>query len=196
MLLATARDLLYITSPLIGFLPQMYRKKIVFSPVLSLLSIISCVIKIFQYQIEPYSTVLLYQFVLLVGMHFYLIKNYRLPLRRTEHYVYNPRLYSKYGLATYASSVVVTVIAALHVLYFMGGGWIMGHLASATDIFTTVLQMAFYRNNPSKPRELFLAWIVGDIAKMFIMLGFYEAPRIYLITTAIQLAINTYVLVA
>lgn len=184
----------YVISPFFGFLPQIWRRDITYSPLLSLLSVISSVIKVFHYQIESFDLFQLYQFLLLVVLHLYLINNYKRPLGRTELRVFSAELYLKHGLMTCAVSIIAMAVATIYVFILMGSGFLLGYIASVLDIGITLLQLAIYKNNVHKPRELFAAWIVGDFIKLGIMIMAFEMPYIYIAATVLQIVINSYVL--
>lgn len=186
-------DIFYIFSPIIGFIPQIYRCRIIFSPFLSVMAVISCIFKLFHYQIERYSTILLYQALTLIALHLYLINNYKLPLRHVEMKMFRPKWYLRYGLFNYSLCIFTCTIFFLHSLYMFDWGHLFGNFACLLDIFTTFLQMVIYKDSENKPQELFLLWVAGDCIKIYVMLAVYKTPIEYVAATGVQLLMNLYV---
>lgn len=187
-------SLLFIAGPTIAFIPQICRKKILFSPLLSLATIVSNITKIFHYSVTRYSIILLYQFVLLVALHFYLIKNYHFPLRRIEMKVFVPNLCMRHGLAAYASGVIALAIATLCLMDALGLGLLFGGIACIMDLLITVLQLIIYSSAKDKPSELFVFWVLGDLIKLWMMIMYYKTPIEYNACIVGQIAMNAYVL--
>ncbi|KAI5168481.1 hypothetical protein PAEPH01_0169 [Pancytospora epiphaga] len=185
----------YILSPVLGFIPQIYTGKIIFSPMLSLLTIISCIIKFFHYYEARYSVVLLYQFLFIILLHGYLIRNYRLPLRRIELVLFRPELYSKHGLGMYCLSVATIVAVLANVFFILGFGPVFGIVASTLDLMITFIQLLIYKNAIEKPLELFACWVVGDLIKLATMIFIYKAPLIYNISIVAQILLNLHVFI-
>lgn len=194
MFLETVGSVFYISSPAVAFAPQIWRGAILFSPLLSLLTIISNIVKIFHFQTEHYSIVLLYQFILLVMLHFYLIHNYRLPLQHIERRIFRPEVCLKHGLMSVSAALVAGAVTCVYIMLLFGYGFVFGRLASALDVFITFLQLIIYKNTNNKPSELFATWIVGDLVKLLMMTIIYKAPIAYNVSIVIQLLMNAYVL--
>lgn len=186
-------DILYILSPILAFLPQIYRNKILFSPLLSVLTIISAILKIFHFQCEEFSVILLYQFVVIVALHFYLISRYKQPLRHLEMKLFKPELYLKYGLVNYAFGLIAGATAFIDIMFILNLGHTFGGIACFSDVLITFFQIMIYRNLEDKPSELFLVWIVGDLIKIVSMLLWYKAPIEYILAIALQMSMNAYI---
>lgn len=187
-------NIFFVLSPLLAFLSQILSNNILYSPLLSLLSALSCFIKIFQYRISQYDIVLLYQFVTVLLLHAYLLSNYRLPLRQIELKVFLPALYARHGLVSTALILTVGALTCLNFLYLVGMGYLFGTIATLLDVFITFLQLLIYKDSPVKPTDSFVVWLAGDSLRLYLLLLVYKSPIEYSLATVAQMAMNGYVL--
>lgn len=194
MILHSILDIIYVISPIFAFLPQIFRKKILYSPLLSLLSIVSSIIKIMHYKIHSYNIILLYQFIVILLVHIYLIKNYRNPLRNFELMFFPSSLCLKYGLFSCALTFVFGLGFMFNFFYIFNYGHFFGDLACILDVFITFLQLLIYTDAKSKITESFIVWIVGDAIKIILLVFFYKSPMEYCIATVLQILMNTFTL--
>jgi hypothetical protein len=187
-------NVLYIVCPTVGFLPQIWTRKILFSPLLSLLIIFCNILKVFHYNYKQFNIVILYQSIMLIGLHFYLIKNYNSPLSPLELRVFTPKMYMKHGLLKCALAFIISFVFMINFINIFGLGYVFGNFACVFDLFITALQLVIYKNNENKPLELFVIWVIGDIAKALSMLLVYKAPLEYVVTVVLQMAMNIIVI--
>ena len=188
-------DISYILSPAFIFARQIFNQKIVYSPLLSLLTIISTIFKIIHYKIHAYDIILLYQFVILLFLHFYLIFNYTLPLRGIEDKILGPALKLGYSPRSIACIVFFASMTITNLLFVVNCAAYFGQFASLLDVFTTFLQLLQYKDDAAALRECFAAWIVGDLLRLYINVFVYKTPVEFTIATAMTLAMNAYVIV-
>jgi hypothetical protein len=188
-------DLLYILSPSVAFVPQIYRGRIIFSPLLSLVSIVSAVVKVLQYHENPYSIVLLYQSIVIIVLHFYLVANYKYPLKKLEMRIFWPSLYHRCGLVLSTAALVLGCTGFINLISIFRIGKMFGILTGLLDTLATFLQVFIYRNEKDKPLFLFFAWIVGDVVKICMMVKKYETPIEYILTICGQISLNIFVLI-
>ncbi len=186
-------DIFYILSPVFAFIPQICRNKIVYSPLLSILSIISSIVKIMHYRVEEYNITLLYQFIVGLVVHAYLIRHYSIPLRRFENIFFRGVL-MKQGLFSCAVILVMGFILVCNFFYMFNYGHLFGDLACILDVLTTFLQLLIYSSSKEKPKEAFVVWLIGDVIKIAMLIFFYKSPIEYTIACGLQLAMNCFTL--
>ncbi|ORD94547.1 hypothetical protein ECANGB1_536 [Enterospora canceri] len=79
---------------------------------------------------------------------------------------------------------------ALFILQMLELGFIFNGLALIFDVLTTYLHYVLYRDDPKKPNELFLAWILGDFIKIYFNIFVYRSPLLYTCAILSQLVFD------
>lgn len=191
-------DIAYVVSPGIAFLPQIWRDEILFSPLLSLLTIFSALLKIAHFQVAgrdyAYSLSLLYQSLFVVALHFYLIRHYRQPLKAVEARFLPAQLCARHGLIAYAVALTAGALALINVLYIASAGPLFGGLGCVMDVLISALQLVVYEGDDTKPRALFALWILGDTMRVWLMVVHFTSPPAQVVAVLLQIAMNACVL--
>ncbi|KAI5149536.1 hypothetical protein ENBRE01_0970 [Enteropsectra breve] len=195
MALRSLVNVAFIISPIIPFLPQIYKKRIVYSPFLSTLNILSNSIKILHYQNFKYGTTVLYQYMMLLTLHAYLLKYNSAVLKPLEERFMSSRLLKGRTISSCATAFLVSVISVLYLLSLYGAGHSYGVVACFLDVCITGMQLALYLDENKKPRELFVCWVVGDIAKLIQMKLWTNLSIEYYIAVILQIVMNFVVLI-
>ncbi|EJW02323.1 hypothetical protein EDEG_00300 [Edhazardia aedis USNM 41457] len=182
---------LFVISPVIGFIPQLWTRNIVFSPVLSLMLIFSSIFKFFYFRVENFSKTILYQAAVVLITQLALIYNYKHRLGNLETKIYNSRmlflnkLHKKYGLFLLNLAVAISIYVGISTLASFVVNEIAvydfcGYASMIMESFVGVMQLVIKRMDKNNaidefdeekrlPKELFLSWIIGDIAKLYYM---------------------------
>lgn len=198
-LLANLFDLAFILSPVVGFIPQLYTRKITYSSVLSLLTIAASILKLFSSINSSTDIAMTYQFVVCTALHLFLLKTkfemqkHAPPSGQTlllPNILIRARQSSQW-LVTGTIGFVI-LLKALDELHF---SFIFMKTAVGIDILISALHISYYSKNETKPRELFAAWIAGDIIKIYLMSQRYSTPIDYYLGAVAQILINAYVLI-
>lgn len=182
-------DIGFILGPTIGFFPQIYRGKPTYSPGLSVLTILSCLLKLFSHKPSGFDSVLQYQFCVAILVHVYLIRLHAQQkgqdIRSFFRLVHSHRWYYKYIVPCAGSFII-----SLKLLDFFGLGYLFTPASVVIDLAITFLHLDLYLNQKPKPKELFAAWLAGDIIRLVMMVRKYSTPIEVLFGTLIQIAIN------
>lgn len=182
-------DLLYVLGPCIGFIPQIVKRKPKYNPVLSLLHIYSSLIKILYYESKRSEIAVIYQFYITLVLHVYLLN---LQYNRKDVEMYNifgfrfdNQFYFKYLF--YFISVFFLFLKVLDI-FKLSSAFVS--IALVIEIFITFLHYDLYSHTKSKPRELFVAWAIGDLFKLYLMIGKYISSLLLVLGCVFQFIIN------
>ncbi|KAM0688196.1 hypothetical protein COBT_000547 [Conglomerata obtusa] len=197
-------DALFIFSPCIGYIPQLISGNIVFSPLLSLMLILSSFLKFFYYQVEQFSSIILAQSGFLIVVQLILIYNFKSAFGIVEERFYRSmeRSIKRYGIFAVNCSIILAGLIAIHAMSFVGGSFYLlcGYTSATIETLVGVMQIFMKRmdkkysigENAVKrrlPKELFVCWIVGDIAKLYWMFQ-KISPLIFTIPIFIQIIVD------
>lgn len=80
---------IFVISPVIGFIPQLLSRNVVFSPLLSLMLIISAIFKFYYRRVEHFSNILIYQGIVLTITQTMLVYNFKYKLGTIERRFYD-----------------------------------------------------------------------------------------------------------
>lgn len=169
---------LFISSPIFGFLPQIHKNKIVYKPYLSLLNIFVSVIKIFDWFSHPYNNIILIQCIFLILLHMLLI--YKNVHRKLDHN--NMEM----SFVEYCIKRIGICVGILSLLALLKMSFIFSFSAVSLEVYISYLQFLMYRNDPFRPRELFLMWVTGDMIKIYFNIFYYKSPVAYTCAIIIQ----------
>lgn len=167
-------NILFAISPTFGFIPQIYKRRIIYKPYLSLLNIYIALIRIVDYIHKKYNKTLLYQNVIAIILHVYLIslntnKNYRMA-----------GIIKSIGLV--ALGLIILGKSGLYILF--------QQCALLLDIFATYIHYNIYKDDPKRPFELFIVWMIGDFIRVYFYIIVYKAPFLYICGVIIQTIFN------
>lgn len=195
MFLHSLVDIVYIVSPGLAFLPQIMSGEILFSPLLSLLTVLTSLLKLSHYHYEPYSLALLYQYLFAIILHLYMIRNYKQPLRTLELKVFEPNICTRYGLLIYSVTLLAGSFTLLNFVALVHSAYLLAYFACFIELLVTSLQLFIYADGRKKPREVFALWIAGDLARLWMMAFHYNTNVIYVIVVIVQIIMNLYVFI-
>lgn len=178
----------FILGPVVGFVPQIYRRRPSYGPELSILTISSTLLKLFSQKTNSFDSILQYQFCVAILVHLYLIR---------LHGQQKGQNMALFGLVDsherhYRHMVPLAglFIISLKLLDSFGWGYLFISVSVVMDLAIAFLHIRMYSNQKSKPKELFTAWLIGDSIRLLMMLKKYSAPVELLIGTFIQIVIN------
>jgi len=195
--LAAVFDVGYILSPIVGFLPQIYTRNITYNPIMSLLTIVANLLKIFSRGSGETDTIMLYQFAVCTLLHLLLLtarlKQLKSPAATDMPY---PNALTRIKhLNQWIVAGVAGLILLLRMLDAAGVAVFFMEIAVAIEIMIALLHIKYYRG-ASKPIELFAVWILGDAIKMYLMYRRYECPVACYMGALAQIGVNLYVLLS
>lgn len=197
-------NIVFIISPAIGYIPQLVTNNVVFSPLLSLILILSGLMRILYYQVEKYSLPILLQTFVLIITQLLLIYRFRYRLGVIEEKFYNTckieKYTTKHAIFTINAIVITTIFFLCHLLGYLVGGFyrfciIIGAILESS---VGVLQIYFKRVDKKyliggekrrMPKELFACWIVGDLAKAVWMYKL-DTKRIFFVPIIFQIIVD------
>lgn len=199
--LSSLFDICYILSPVLGFLPQLYSKRISYEPLLSVLSVLANILKIFSSKNTETDPVMLYQFATVAILHLLLLKIRFNQIKLDSSPVTIDLPYSTLLRTKHLGQGAIYAIAAFFILlkivdstsialFFM-------EIAVAIEVLISILHVRYYTKGNLKPRELFAFWILGDTIKLYLMYIKYEkCPLICYGGILAQIGVNLYVLLS
>ncbi|KAF7684149.1 hypothetical protein TCON_0636 [Astathelohania contejeani] len=178
-LFKTIGNIFFITFPMLGFVPQIASKKIVFPSLLSILTIYSSTFKIFYVKADPLDPIVP-QALLLIVFHFFLLYAYKQNLSVLEKRIFHNRFVDSYivkhGLFTVILCSVVMIGISLDSLILLAPTPIFytacGIIAIACEMSIGIVQIIMRRIDKKYgiekrlAKELFLCWALGDAVKV------------------------------
>lgn len=202
--LSSLAKALYILSPTLGYAPQIFKGKILFSPLLSFMIVLSSIFRIIHCKIDKLEYMYTLQALLTIGVHSTLIFMYKEELSNYEHNLFRVGYYykSKGIFYSYLQLFSTAIMTLLFVNYFSSAlllsVCITGNilLESSVGLVQLILNKFDKRSNKKElPKELFFFWVVGDICKT-VLLIYTQAKKEIILSVVFQLIVNTMLLSA
>jgi hypothetical protein len=199
-----AADVLFVLSPAFGYLPQIISRRVVVSPMICTLFIVSNVLKIFHHIEDKYSSVLLLQSMFVILLNSVLVHLNRNPLETIESLVFKNRvtrrMYWRYGLQGCVAGMVGVCVLTVHLLGTLANSYSSCGLASScVELLINFLQLHFERENKRQmeekgtgrrsPIELYVCWVLGDMVRVWYLRSL-GVPSVYVITVCIQVVVD------
>lgn len=201
-----AMNFVCIIAPIIGFVPQIIRNRILFSPLLSFIVILSNILRIYYWQLERFEFCLVIQSIVLIFLHNLLIAMYGEELSRYESRFFKnfmtKKTHKKKGLFLAHLQLIATVGFLVYTLHCLVSGktalFICKYTSFFLDMAGSVLQFLLAKydeksessdQKKEQPKELFFCWILGDIIK-FVWLLRMNTPLTIVGSVVFQLFFN------
>ncbi|KAG0418033.1 hypothetical protein EQH57_0825 [Dictyocoela roeselum] len=196
-------NICFVTFPIIGFIPQLTKRKIEFASILSLLVITSSLFRILFCQARDFPMALLVQSVFLLVFHFILIYMNKNKLTTFEEKIYSSRpsvrLLEKFGMFYCAIFYAIGLCFSVLLASILFGSLVFkacGPLAAVFECSIGLVQYMICKTVPEKdvlfqqvvykiPYELYLCWAIGDSLK-FIWMIVIHTPRVFTIPLFFQ----------
>lgn len=185
-------DIGFVFGPIVGFIPQIYKGVPLYKPELSLLTILSFLLKLFKTNSEELDKILQYQFYVAIFLHIYLIRLHSLKEHQQRIKILGLWFYED-AYYTHLVPTLMLLLISLKTFDMVGMSSLFVPAATLIDIIIAFLHLDIYSKQESKPRELFIVWLVGDIIRIFLMISKYVTPKIVILGCIVQLVINVYV---
>lgn len=197
-------NLVFITAPSLGFLPQLLKKDITFAPILSTILIFANIFKLFYLNVTQIQWEVFFQSVFLIVFHFVLISYSRpdkLSILEEKIFVnkYTEKSYRKYGLFSLIFSLFfITNLTLLLLNYlFVGLLWISCPLFIVLECSVGIVQLIILEmesrftlnKTASFPKELFLMWALGDLLKLAWMIKL-QGDLLICASIAVQIVVD------
>lgn len=202
-------DALFVISPVIGYIPQLVARDILFSPLTSMFFVMSNILKLFHYNAEKYPMTLFLQSVFVIVLHMSLVFMNDKPLGTYEAKVFEGRttriIYKNYGVRGCVLGMLCAFIFSVNLFGIVYGsykpcGAISSVLELSVNFFQLIAEKEEKKNKDCSkngarrsPKELYLCWIIGDIAKIWFMLNI-ETPLVFVGTVFSQVFIDLFLL--
>lgn len=175
-------NLVFITAPSLGFLPQLVKRKITFAPILSTILILANTFKLLYFNITDFSPEIFLQSLFLIVFHFVLLAMSRpdsLSILEEKVFInrYTEKSFRRYGLFSLIFSLIITAVAGFYAIgYFVSNlvFYLACPLFTVLECSVGIVQLLILETesrfslNKQKafPRELFLLWALGDLLKL------------------------------
>ncbi|KAK6089546.1 hypothetical protein P3W45_001428 [Vairimorpha bombi] len=192
--------ILFIFSPIVGFIPQIYTNQILFPELLSALTIVANILKIYHFRTKSFFSVIPMQGAFIILLHSCLMYYNKSTYSITEEKITKRlRISSKQLFVVYIGLISITshfVGLVLNTYEFCG------LLSLVFEVSVNFIQLLIEKQNKGildetkkrrSQKELYLVWIVGDICRILFMMS-VETPKVYTAASFIQLAIDGYLL--
>lgn len=187
-------DIGFVFGPIVGFAPQIYKGIPQYRSELSILTIIGCILKLFDNKNAQIDKVLQYQFYTTIIMHIYLIRLHS--LKQNQHRInFFGFLFYEGVYYTHLMPAMMLFLLTLKVFDSFGFSYLYMPISTAMDIAISLLHLDIYARGRSKPLELFITWLIGDITKLILLIRKYDTPFWLILGTCIQMIINLIVAV-
>lgn len=196
-----------ILAPAFGFISQIVRGKILYSPLLSFLIIQSNVLRIYYWHLEPFEFYLVVQSICIILLHNLLIAMYDEELSYYEARLFKTpltsRLYKRRGLFVTHLQIMISAGVGFYVLrYFVSPRRVLlvsKYANFVLDTFIGVFQFLLTKydrrsetlsiKRKKLPQGLLFFWVFGDIVKCVFFLKTNAPPQIVL-SAFFQFVIN------
>jgi hypothetical protein len=188
-------DVGFILGPVVGFIPQIYRGKPTYNPGLSVLTILSSLLKLFSHKSSGFDSILQYQFCVVILVHLYLIRLHAQQKGQDARSFLGP-VHSHRWYHRYVVPLAGLFVASLKLLDFLGLGYLFTPASVVMDLVITLLHLDLYSSKEPRPKELFAVWLVGDAIRLVMMFRKYSTPVEVLFGTLVQIVINLALLLA
>ncbi|RVD90846.1 putative transporter [Tubulinosema ratisbonensis] len=202
--LNTAAQLIYVLSPMLGYAPQIFKKKILFSPLLSFMVVLSSMFRLIHCKIDKLEYMYSFQALLAITVHTTLIYMYKDELSNYEHNFFRVGYYyrTKGVFYSYLQLFSTALMSLLLVNYFSSelllSLCITGNILLESSVGLAQLLLYKFDKKSNKrplPKELFFFWVVGDICKT-VLLIYTQAKKEIILSVVFQLVVNTMLLSA
>lgn len=192
---------IFVIAPIIGYIPQLYSRNVVFSPLLSLMLITASLLKFYYWKVAQFESLILYQALALCVIQFTLIYNFRQRLGYVEEKIYARK---NYGIFSINITILTSLLFLLSASTFLADPTMIyrfcGIFCLLTESSVGLVQIFIKRmdnrycldgKNVKRrlPKELFLCWIVGDVAKLYWM-GRLNSPLMLTIPIVFQIIVD------
>lgn len=202
-------DTLLVVGPTFGFLSQIIKRKVVFSPLVSFIAIATNIVKIYYWQMKRFSFCIVLQAVLLIFLHNLLIAMYEDELSFYESKFFRTfftnKTYKKKGLFVAHLQMVVALCLGIHVMHYVVSRDVILFFCEFVNPIIEcgcgVLQFVLTKYDTGsdvsgkkkkrQPRELFLFWVIGDILKVGRLIMTHE-PKPIIAPAVLQLLVNCF----
>lgn len=207
-MLNTIGNLIFIISPAIGYIPQIISNNIVFSPLLSLILIVSGLMRILYFQVESFKLPILFQSIALILTQLILIFNYKHRLGVIESKFYalcrTEKFSKKHSLFTTNILLLTTIFFLCHMFGYLTTQFysLCGIIGAVLESSIGLLQIYFRRADQKyligeekrrMPKELFACWIVGDVAKACWMY-YLNSKNIFFVPILFQIVVDGFLM--
>lgn len=198
---------LCIVAPAIGFMSQIVKGKILYSPLLSFLIILSNIFRIYYWHLEPFEFYLVIQSVCIIILHNLLIAMYNEELSYYEARLFKTtmtrKLYKRRGLFVAHLQIMISAGLGFYMLrYVISREYILmvsKYANFVLDTFIGVFQYLLTRydrrsetlslKRKKLPQGLLFFWVFGDIIKCMFFIRTNAPPQIVL-SACFQFVIN------
>jgi hypothetical protein len=206
----TLFDAAYVFAPIYGFIPQIYSNSINYNPILSLLTIFANILKLFPS--KNVSSVLIYQFIFCIFVHFYLIRSQITKKatnkdisgnvkERNKNVIENsileysnqiiPNFRSIYRYIIFSTFSFVILLSVLDNLKY---SYLFLKAALLIETAVSILHIKLLDRKRSI-KLLSFVLLLGDCIKTALFYFKFSAPKELIVATLIQLSVNVYLLV-
>ncbi|WUR04843.1 putative transporter [Vairimorpha necatrix] len=195
-------SVLFCVSPIVGFIPQILTQKIIFPELLSSLTIIANILKIFHFREKSsLSSVIPLQGIFTIILHSCLLY-----FNKSLYSVTEEKIMKKLKITNkqlYFSYILLVAVSTHLIGSFIRSFEFCGLLSLIFEVSVNSIQLLIEKQNKEviiettkkvrSQKELYLVWIVGDICRIFFMIS-VDTPYVYSVASLIQLGIDGYLL--
>ncbi|KAM0671830.1 hypothetical protein CWI42_121690 [Ordospora colligata] len=200
----------FVLSPAIAYVPQIISRDILISPLISMLFIMSNILKLFHYCFRKYEDLVLAQHVFAILLHLCLIIMSRRPLGGFETKMLGSGatrlLFRSYGAKGSVIGILIMFSLSVNLLGMTYKSYEpCGILSSIFEIGINLLQLILERREAKtggikgeakrSPKEVYVCWILGDIVKIWFYSGL-DVPLTFMVTIAVQILIDVFLMLA
>ncbi|KAG0442574.1 hypothetical protein DMUE_0172 [Dictyocoela muelleri] len=203
-LLSAIGNICFVTFPIIGFIPQISKRKIEFASILSLLTITSSILRLIFWQVERFPTTLIVQSIFLLIFHFILIYMNKNKLTHFEEKVYKHKYAKKmlemFGMFYCAVFYSIGLFFIIFLMRIIFGSFVFeacGLLAALFECSIGFVQymicitvpendLLFQEVQYKMPYELYICWAIGDSLK-FVWMIVMKSPKVLTIPLLFQI---------
>lgn len=202
-----AMNALCIVAPAVGFISQIVKGKILYSPLLSFLIILSNIFRIYYWHLEPFEFYLVIQSVCIIILHNLLIAMYDEELSYYEARLFKTpltrKLYKRRGLFVTHLQIMISAGIGFYMLRYVISPkavlLISKYANFVLDTFIGVFQYLLTKydrrsetlslKRKKLPKGLLFFWVFGDIVKCVFFIRTNAPPQIVL-SACFQFLIN------
>jgi len=200
----------FVFSPAIAYVPQILSRDILISPLISMLFIMSNILKLFHYCFRKYDDLVLAQHAFAILLHLCLIMMSRRPLGGFETKMLGSgatrMLFRSYGAKGSVIGILIMFALSVNLLGMTYRSYEhCGMLSSVFEIGINLLQLVLERREAKagsmkgeakrSPKEVYLCWILGDIVKIWFFWGL-DVPLTFIVTIMVQILIDIFLVLA
>ncbi|EQB60658.1 udp-glucose pyrophosphorylase [Vairimorpha apis BRL 01] len=194
-------SVLFTISPIIGFLPQIYTRNIIFPEILSLFTIMSNMLKLFHFSNRSLFCIIPIQGVFVIFLHSYLIF-----FNKSSYSLFEEKLMKKFKMSS--KKIYCAYIGLMFIFIHLFGKIyksyeFCGVLSLCFEVSVNIIQLILEKYNENLnineqkkntlQKQLYLVWVIGDLCRILFMLSIIT-PWIYIVASFIQLIIDVYLL--